>query len=44
VQDHHQPDGTVEIDIGSQDLGVGTRTIIAQVAAETSGCRTPRSR
>jgi xanthine dehydrogenase YagR molybdenum-binding subunit len=30
-------DGTVEIEIGSQDLGVGTRTIIAQVAAETFG-------
>ncbi len=30
-------DGTVVIDIGSQDLGVGTRTVIAQVAAETFG-------
>lgn len=31
------PDGSVEIEIGSQDLGVGTRTILAQVAAETYG-------
>jgi xanthine dehydrogenase YagR molybdenum-binding subunit len=33
------PDGSVEIEIGSQDLGTGTRTIIAQVAAETFGLR-----
>ena len=31
------PDGTVEIEIGSQDLGTGTRTVIAMVAAETFG-------
>ena len=31
------PDGTVAIEIGSQDLGVGTRTVIGQVAAETFG-------
>jgi xanthine dehydrogenase YagR molybdenum-binding subunit len=31
------PDGSVEIQLGSQDLGTGTRTIIAQVAAETLG-------
>jgi xanthine dehydrogenase YagR molybdenum-binding subunit len=31
------PDGTVEIEIGSQDLGTGTRTVIAMVAAETLG-------
>jgi xanthine dehydrogenase YagR molybdenum-binding subunit len=31
------PDGSVEIELGSQDLGTGTRTIIAQVAAETYG-------
>jgi xanthine dehydrogenase YagR molybdenum-binding subunit len=31
------PDGTAAIEIGSQDLGVGTRTVIAQVAAETFG-------
>lgn len=31
------PDGTVEVELGSQDLGVGTRTILAQVAAETYG-------
>ena len=30
-------DGTVLIELGSQDLGVGTRTIITQVAAETFG-------
>lgn len=30
-------DGTVEIEIGTQDLGVGTRTILSQVAAETLG-------
>ncbi|HBY63603.1 MAG TPA: xanthine dehydrogenase family protein molybdopterin-binding subunit [Solibacterales bacterium] len=31
------PDSTVEVEIGSQDLGVGTRTIITQVAAESLG-------
>jgi xanthine dehydrogenase YagR molybdenum-binding subunit len=31
------PDGSVEIEIGSQDLGTGTKTIINQVAAETLG-------
>ncbi len=31
------PDGAVEIELGSQDLGTGTRTIIAMVAAETFG-------
>lgn len=31
------PDGAVEIEIGTQDLGTGTRTIITQVAAETLG-------
>lgn len=31
------PDGSVDIELGSQDLGTGTRTIIAQVAAETLG-------
>lgn len=31
------PDGTVEIQIGTQDLGVGTRTVVPQVAAETFG-------
>ncbi len=30
-------DGTVEVNLGSQDLGVGTRTIIAITAAETLG-------
>lgn len=32
-----QPDGSVTLKLGSQDLGVGTRTIIAIVAAETFG-------
>ncbi|HKO05486.1 MAG TPA: xanthine dehydrogenase family protein molybdopterin-binding subunit [Candidatus Acidoferrales bacterium] len=31
------PDGSVEITIASQDLGTGTRTIIALVAGETFG-------
>jgi xanthine dehydrogenase YagR molybdenum-binding subunit len=31
------PDGAVVIELGSQDLGTGTRTIITQVAAETFG-------
>jgi xanthine dehydrogenase YagR molybdenum-binding subunit len=31
------PDGSVEVELGSQDLGTGTRTIIAMVAAETFG-------
>jgi xanthine dehydrogenase YagR molybdenum-binding subunit len=31
------PDGSVLVEIGSQDLGVGTRTIIGQVAAESWG-------
>ena len=31
------PDGTVEVEIGSQDIGTGTRTAITQVAAETFG-------
>jgi xanthine dehydrogenase YagR molybdenum-binding subunit len=31
------PDGSVEIELASQDLGTGTRTIITQVAAETYG-------
>jgi xanthine dehydrogenase YagR molybdenum-binding subunit len=30
-------DGSVQVDIGTQDLGTGTRTIITQVAAETLG-------
>jgi len=32
-----QPDGSVEAKIGSQDLGVGTRTAIAIVVGETLG-------
>jgi len=32
-----QPDGSVEVKMGSQDLGTGTRTVIAIVAAETLG-------
>jgi xanthine dehydrogenase YagR molybdenum-binding subunit len=31
------PDGSVEIALGTQDLGTGTKTIIMQVAAETLG-------
>ncbi len=31
------PDGSVSIDIGSQDLGTGTRTVITIVAADTLG-------
>jgi len=31
------PDGRVEIETGSQDLGTGTRTIITMVAAESLG-------
>jgi xanthine dehydrogenase YagR molybdenum-binding subunit len=31
------PDGSVEIKLGSQDLGTGTRTVILAVAAETLG-------
>ncbi|MBC7926476.1 MAG: xanthine dehydrogenase family protein molybdopterin-binding subunit [Bryobacteraceae bacterium] len=31
------PDGSVVLELGTQDLGVGTRTIVGQVAAETYG-------
>ncbi len=31
------PDGSVEIEMGSQDLGTGTRTIMTQTAAESLG-------
>lgn len=31
------PDGSIEVELGSQDLGTGTRTVIAMVAAETFG-------
>lgn len=31
------PDGSVEVQLGSQDLGTGNRTVIAMVAAETLG-------
>jgi len=31
------PDGSVLVEIGTQDLGTGTRTIITQVVAETLG-------
>ena len=31
------PDGSVVLEIGTQDLGTGTRTVIAMVAAETLG-------
>ena len=32
-------DGTVEVLAGSQDLGTGARTVLAQIAAETLGAR-----
>jgi xanthine dehydrogenase YagR molybdenum-binding subunit len=35
------PDGSVVVQLGSQDLGTGTRTILAQVAAETFGINVP---
>lgn len=31
------PDGTVEVEIGSQDIGTASRTLIAMVVAETTG-------
>jgi xanthine dehydrogenase YagR molybdenum-binding subunit len=31
------PDGSTEVSMGTQDLGVGTRTVVAIVAAETFG-------
>ena len=31
------PDGGVEVSLGSQDIGTGTRTVIAMVVAETLG-------
>ncbi|MGI8988098.1 MAG: xanthine dehydrogenase family protein molybdopterin-binding subunit [Bryobacteraceae bacterium] len=31
------PDGSVQVELGSQDLGTGTKTIITMVAAETLG-------
>ena len=31
------PDGSVQLEMGTQDLGTGTRTIMLQVAAETLG-------
>jgi len=31
------PDGSVEVELGTQDLGTGTRTVIGQVAAESLG-------
>ena len=36
---HVNPDGTVVVRIGTQDIGTGTRTIIAQVCAEELGVR-----
>jgi xanthine dehydrogenase YagR molybdenum-binding subunit len=37
VQIH--PDGSVNVQLGSQDLGTGTRTVLAIVVAETLGLR-----
>jgi xanthine dehydrogenase YagR molybdenum-binding subunit len=34
-----QPDGTVDVLTGTQDLGTGARTVLAQVAAEALGVR-----
>jgi xanthine dehydrogenase YagR molybdenum-binding subunit len=34
---HVNPDGTVIVRIGTQDIGTGTRTVIAQVCAEELG-------
>ena len=36
---HVNPDGTVIVRIGTQDIGTGTRTILAQVCAEELGVR-----
>lgn len=33
------PDGSVELEMATQDLGTGTRTIMAQVAADTLGLK-----
>ena len=33
------PDGTVDVLTGTQDLGTGSRTILAQIAAESLGAR-----
>jgi xanthine dehydrogenase YagR molybdenum-binding subunit len=33
------PDGTVDVLTGSQDLGTGARTVLAQIAAEALGAR-----
>ncbi len=38
------PDGAVEARLGSQDIGTGTRTIVAQVLAETFGLELPQVR
>jgi xanthine dehydrogenase YagR molybdenum-binding subunit len=38
------PDARVEVELGSQDLGTGTRTIIAQVLAESLGLTVPAVR
>lgn len=35
------PDGSVSAELGSQDLGTGTRTVIAMVMAETFGLKVP---
>jgi len=36
---HVNPDGTVIVRIGTQDIGTGTRTILAQICAEELGVR-----
>ncbi len=35
-------DGRFEVRVGTQDIGTGTRTVLAMVAAEESGCRLAR--
>ena len=38
------PDGWVEVELGSQGRGTGTRTIVAQVTAESMACPSKPSR
>jgi xanthine dehydrogenase YagR molybdenum-binding subunit len=39
AQAHVNPDGSIEIQCGTQDLGTGTKTLIAVVAAEILGLK-----
>ena len=38
------PDGTAEVIVGTQDLGTGSRTVFAQIAAEALGAKLARVR